>query len=111
MTFAMASPEALLKRVRRWANLSQRELAARAGVPQSTVGRIESGATDPRTRTLSRLLQAAGFELEAEPHLGLGVDRTLIREHLSMSPRERIEHTAAAAEAVARIRGRARRPR
>jgi predicted transcriptional regulator len=92
-------------------NLSQRDLAARAGVPQSTVGRIESGSTDPRASTLSRLLRACGFELEAEPRLGLGVDRTQIRDRLAMSPRERIESTAAAAEAVARIRGRARRPR
>jgi predicted transcriptional regulator len=101
----------LLKRVRRWSNLSQRALAARARVPQSTVARIESGATDPRASTLSRLLRAGGFELEAEPLLGLGVDRTQIRERLAMSPRERIENTAAASEAVARIRNRARRPR
>jgi predicted transcriptional regulator len=107
----MNAPGALVRRARRWVNLSQRDLAARAGVPQSTVGRIESGSTDPRASTLSRLLRACGFELEAEPRLGLGVDRTQIRDRLAMSPRERIESTAAAAEAVARIRGRARRPR
>jgi predicted transcriptional regulator len=82
-----------------------------AGVPQSTVGRIEAGTTDPRASTLSRLLRACGFELEAEPLLGLGVDRTQIRERLSLTPRERVQNAAAASEAVARIRGRARRPR
>jgi transcriptional regulator with XRE-family HTH domain len=107
----MDGPGTLLQKARRRANLSQRGLAARAGLPQSTVGRIESGSTDPRASTLSRLLRACGFELEAEPRLGLGVDRTQIRDRLAMSPRERIEGTAAAAEAVARIRGRARRVR
>jgi transcriptional regulator with XRE-family HTH domain len=105
----MDAAGSLVRRARRRANLSQRDLAARAEVPQSTVGRIESGSTDPRASTLSKLLQACGFELEAEPRLGLGVDRTQIRERLGMSPRERIESTAAAAEAVSRIRGRARR--
>lgn len=60
---------------------------------------------------MSRLLRACGFDLEAEPLLGLGVDRTQIRERLRMTPRERIENTAAAAEAVSRIRGRAQRAR
>ncbi|HEV8683102.1 MAG TPA: helix-turn-helix transcriptional regulator [Actinomycetota bacterium] len=107
----MNAPGALIRRARRWAHLSQRDLAARAGVPQSTVGRIEAGSTDPRASTLSRLLRACGFDLEAEPLLGLGVDRTQIRERLRMTPRERIENTAAAAEAVSRIRGRAQRAR
>lgn len=107
----MAAPADLLKRIRRQRNLSQRQLAALAGVPQSTVGRIESGVSDPRARTLARLLQVAGFELEAEPRLGLGVDRSLIREQLALSPRERVESIASASEAVARIRGRARRLR
>src|SRR5918996_5376772 len=102
----METAGALLRRARRRANLSQRNLAARAGVPQSTVGRIESNSADPRTSTLSKLLRACGFELEAEPRLGLGVDRSQIRERLALSPRERIENTAAAAEAVAKIRGR-----
>jgi transcriptional regulator with XRE-family HTH domain len=50
-----------LRRLRRIADLSQRELAARAGLPPSTVARIESGAVhDPRLRTVERLARAAG---------------------------------------------------
>jgi len=42
--------------LRRRADLSQRELAIKAGVPHQTVSRIESGATpDPRIRTVERL--------------------------------------------------------
>jgi transcriptional regulator with XRE-family HTH domain/GNAT superfamily N-acetyltransferase len=51
----------LLRALRRQGDLSQRDLAARAGVPASTVARIESGrATDPKFRTVERLVRAAG---------------------------------------------------
>ncbi|MDM4722223.1 GNAT family N-acetyltransferase [Micromonospora sp. WMMA1363] len=50
----------MLRRLRRQADLSQRELAAKAGVPKSTVARIEAGeAANPRFRTVERLVQAA----------------------------------------------------
>ncbi|BCB81131.1 hypothetical protein GCM10022251_67270 [Phytohabitans flavus] len=50
-----------LRALRRRADLSQRQLAELAGVPKSTVTRIESGeVTDPRLRTVERLVRAAG---------------------------------------------------
>jgi transcriptional regulator with XRE-family HTH domain len=53
-----------LRRARRIARLSQRELAARAQVPLSTLARIESGLTaDPRVSTLDALFAAAGCRL------------------------------------------------
>ncbi len=45
-----------------------RALATAAGTSPTTVSRIESGAADPTFGTLSRLLEAAGFELEAALH-------------------------------------------
>lgn len=57
----------------------------------STVARIESGVTDPRTRTLAALLDLCGEELVATPALGRGVDRTLIRPLLALSPDERLD--------------------
>jgi transcriptional regulator with XRE-family HTH domain len=55
---------AILRALRRRADLSQRQLAELAGVPKSTVARIESGAArDPRFRTVERILRAAGAEL------------------------------------------------
>src|SRR3954452_12925493 len=87
----------LLRWARRRAGLSQRQLADPAGVPQSTFGRIESGASDPRLSTLRRLLRACGFDLEVEPLVGMGVDRSQFRETLALTPERRIaqvEHMA-----------------
>ena len=56
-------PGALLTSARVRAGLSQREMAAQAGVAQSTVARIESGHADPTFSTLERLLSAAGLEM------------------------------------------------
>lgn len=42
------------------ANLSRKALARRAGVPVSTVSRVEDGEVDPTTTMLRRLLAAAG---------------------------------------------------
>jgi len=51
----------LLARIERgW---TQRQLAAAAGVPVSTVARIETGVRQPSLVTLSRLLAAADLEL------------------------------------------------
>jgi predicted nucleotidyltransferase len=49
-----------LAEARQNAGLSQRELAHRAGVPLSTVGRIERGTVSPTVQTLERLAEALG---------------------------------------------------
>lgn len=58
------SAAALVTRVRGERGMTQADLAARAGTSQSAVARYESGAATPSTATLTRLLRAAGFELE-----------------------------------------------
>jgi transcriptional regulator with XRE-family HTH domain len=98
----------LLRRARRKAGMTQRALAARAGVPQSTIGRIETGVIEPRIDTLLRLLQASGHEMELGPRLGVGVDRAQIRERLALTPRQRLEELTIAAAAVRTLHGRAR---
>jgi transcriptional regulator with XRE-family HTH domain len=79
----------LLKHARQSAGMSQRALAVAAGIPQSTVARIELGRLAPRVDTLERLLQTAGGSLAVEPMLGVGVDRSKIRELLRLTPGER----------------------
>jgi predicted transcriptional regulator len=62
-----------LRKRRRILELSQRELAARAGIGEKHLGEIERGLRDPRLSTLLRLLDAldlgpdesAAFWLEA----------------------------------------------
>lgn len=105
----MRNAEVLLKSARTRAGLTQRSLAARAGVPQSTVGRIETGAIEPRIDTLLKLLHASGHDLELGRRLGEGVDRAQIRERLALTPRQRLEELTVAAAAVRRIHGRARK--
>jgi transcriptional regulator with XRE-family HTH domain len=53
----------MLRRIRRTADVSQRELAAMLGVAQSTVGRWEAGETSPDLETAARLARIAGLRL------------------------------------------------
>ena len=93
-----------LRWARRRACLSQRALAERSGVPQSTIGRIEAGTVDPRVGTLRRLLRACGFDLEVEPALGEGIDRSQIRELLVLSPDQRLALAADGARVLEALR-------
>ncbi len=80
----------MVRHARRRAGLTQRQLAARARIPQETIARIERGRSDPRVGTLDRLLEGCGFGLEHMPRLGIGIDRTQIRDLLAMKPEERL---------------------
>jgi transcriptional regulator with XRE-family HTH domain len=93
----------LLAHARRRSGLSQRALARAAGLPHSTVARIELGRLSPRTDTLERLLRAAGGTLAVEPARGQGVDRSQIRELLRLTPGERARLAAADAAALRAI--------
>jgi transcriptional regulator with XRE-family HTH domain len=90
--------DALLRAARRSRRVSQRELADLAGVPSSTVSRIEAGTTVPRVDTMAALAEALGFELvicdlsgrvlTADPKRDALVDRAGRRfpAHLHMGP-------------------------
>lgn len=72
------------------AGLTQRGLAAKAGIPQETIARIEAGRVDPRIGTVDRLLEACEMGLEVMPRLGIGIDRTQFHALLDMTPSERL---------------------
>ncbi len=93
----------ILRYARHKAGLSQRELATRAGVPQPTVARIESGSVVPRVDTLDRLLFACGMSLEVMPRIGEGVDETLPAGALELSPAQRANHAARTSNEISRI--------
>lgn len=55
----------IVRRVRRHADLSQRELAKRAKLSRTLIAAIETGTRTPSLRALTRILAAAGYRLVA----------------------------------------------
>lgn len=47
--------------------LSQRDLAKRCGMPQSSIARMETGITFPRVDTLAKVLKELGLTLTVQP--------------------------------------------
>ncbi|MBA3689326.1 MAG: helix-turn-helix transcriptional regulator [Chloroflexi bacterium] len=99
----------LIRYARRSAGFTQRDLAARTGLPQSTIGRIETGRLQPRWVTMQRLLAASGHSLEIS-QAGQGIDRSQIRSLRARSPRERLELAAADAAGMDSLLAARRRP-
>ena len=93
----------LLWGARRAAGLSQRALAQRSKVAQPTIAAIESGRQDPRFETLLALVEGCGQELAALPRPGEGVDRSLIREQLRLTPEQRLRSAGVNARALQRL--------
>ncbi len=88
---------ALVLDARLRAGLTQRELAHRAETAQSVVARIERGQTSPTWETLTRLLAAAGFDLDASlavrPVFGSHMLDDVARI-LCLTPEERLAEVA-----------------
>lgn len=88
----------LIRSARDRRGLSQRALAERAGVEQSTIARIELGEADPAYSTVVRILDAAGFRLpEPEPSIptiaeaavgGDEIDWTMLRSVADLAERD-----------------------
>jgi transcriptional regulator with XRE-family HTH domain len=72
-------------------------------VAQPAIARIESERVNPGVDTLTHLLEACGFELAATPRPGEGIDRTVMRALLRLSPRERLELAVEEANNLARL--------
>jgi transcriptional regulator with XRE-family HTH domain len=68
-----------LKEARQSKGLSQRELSAKSGVPQSHISRIESGAVDLRVSSLVALARVLGLELELVPKKTVPAVRSIVR--------------------------------
>ena len=79
-----------VRNARRRAGLTQRAVAAKTGVAQPTIARIERGQDDPRFGTLQRLLLGCDEAIEVLPRAGAGIDRTEIRVLLGLTPAERV---------------------
>jgi transcriptional regulator with XRE-family HTH domain len=104
------TPGEILRDARRRHEVSQEELAIRAGTTQSAISRIEKDRVSPSVETLRDLLFVLGEDLvvRAEPR-DFGVDRTLNRSNLSFSPGQRVRRSLEFADFVRRTRGMATR--
>src|SRR5438552_18618337 len=97
---------ATLSQARKRAGLTQRQLAKRVGVAQPVVARIERSWVVPRVDTLDRLLAACGESLESRPRLGAGLDRSVIRRLLALTPGQRARLAVREGRNLERIRPR-----
>ncbi len=99
----------LLRTARAANNITQRELARRTGVPQSSISDIENEAHDPTVATLSRLVAKAHNQLAILPTTRLTAAETaclvrdcLVRRVPSDAPIWQLADDLAAAEPVLR---------
>jgi transcriptional regulator with XRE-family HTH domain len=83
--------DALIRRARTDAQLTQAELARRLGTSQPAVVKLERPGANPTVRTLDRVLRATGHQLALEaPPWSPGIDESLIRKQLELPPAERL---------------------
>jgi len=87
----MVDSASLLKGARNHAGLTQSELGRRLGISQGAVAKLEQPDANPTIDTLENALWATGHRLTLDaPVRRSGVDESLIRRHLELSPLERL---------------------
>lgn len=79
MTYLSDQIPKSLKLARKSKGLSQRDLSARSGVPQSHISKIESGAVDLRVSSLVELARTLGLELVLVPRKDLPAVTAVMR--------------------------------
>lgn len=107
MRYANEAIIAGLKTARETSGLSQRDLSAKVGVPQSHISKIESGGADIRLSSLIELARALELELMLVPrHLVPAVEGVLRAAPLpqpgSSSEHKELERAAKALGKIAR---------
>ena len=85
MTFDLARHIVQTRKALGW---TQSELARRAGIDQGDLSRIESGQSDPRWSTVTRISTALGQSIAPE-------GRSTERRPLSVSSRDQVRRAAA----------------
>ena len=91
-------PDLLLRDARRAAGLTQAALAARLGVSQAAIAKLERDGANPTVETLDRVLRATGHRLQliapawgtSTDQPGPTIDVSLVREHLGLEKARRI---------------------
>ncbi|MFL5899039.1 MAG: helix-turn-helix domain-containing protein [Solirubrobacterales bacterium] len=100
------APGRLLREARLRHGVSQARLAIRAGTTQSAISRIEKERVSPTVKTLTELLRLLGDDLVLGVEKGdSGVDLTLNRANLELTPEERVQKGLDFADFVRANRG------
>jgi transcriptional regulator with XRE-family HTH domain len=87
----MSAAASLIKEARNRAGLTQTGLAHRLGISQAAVAKLERPDANPTVGNLDDALWATGHRLtlDVSPRRP-GVDESLIRQHLELSPARRL---------------------
>lgn len=67
----------IVKRIRSLNGITRKQLADLAGLSPSTIGRIEQGRLDPTWGTLSRILDATGYQINGDSIVSAGDTRAI----------------------------------
>lgn len=84
----------LVREARKRAQLTQRELAERAGTTQSAIARLETGRTSPTFENVIRLLRLCGMDLDIMLVERDNSDWMQAQQLLKLTPGERLEQAA-----------------
>jgi transcriptional regulator with XRE-family HTH domain len=79
MTYATEKIAEALKAARKQKGLSQRELSARVGVPQSHISKIENNGVDLRLSSLASIAHALDLELTLVPRKAVSAVKSIAR--------------------------------
>jgi len=85
-------PRILVRLMRKRLKMTQKQLAKRAGVPQSNIANIESGHSEATLRTLQKLFAAMGCSLSLLPIPEIMPDTMRESKALQLAERE-LEYT------------------
>lgn len=101
----------LIRLARDKAQLTQGELAERAGMSQQAVSAYETGRKEPTVPTLQRLIEAAGFEMRIQLAALDNHDQSVERILQALPPKARADlearqHRRVEQARLDRIRGR-----
>ncbi|HEV2859192.1 MAG TPA: helix-turn-helix domain-containing protein [Solirubrobacterales bacterium] len=106
MSLKADTPGRLLREARIRHGVSQKRLAIRAGTTQSAISRIEKDRVSPTVQTLGGLLHLLGEDLAlAAEKRDTGIDLSLNRRNLELSPEQRVHRGLEFADFARRNRG------
>lgn len=98
----------LVREARRRAQLTQQELAEKAGTTQSSIARLESGRTRPAFDDVLRLVRLCGFDVDLRVVERESSEWMQAQDLLKRTPGERLDQALKVTRQVEELRKAAR---